>query len=238
MTSTDGRGLLRGGALLLTLSLIRLGLEVVGPGNEFIPEPSTELSTLLAESRAEMEEEERRSAPLGADERVDPNRADEVELDRLPGIGPVTARAVVAERETSGGFSTPQELLRVRGIGPSTLAKITPHLDFSRSPPLDLYRPGPVRGRNEPSREGRRTNGTSGEQGGASLGGRVDVNTASAEMLQSLPGIGPVLAERILESRQEEGPFRRPEDLLRVKGIGPVVLDRVRPLMVPGGRFP
>ena len=52
----------------------------------------------------------------------------------------------------------------------------------------------------------------------------VDVNTASLEELDTLPGIGPALAERTIEYREEHGPFEAPEDLLEVKGIGESVL--------------
>ena len=52
----------------------------------------------------------------------------------------------------------------------------------------------------------------------------VDVNTATLEELDTLPGIGPALAERIIEYREEYGPFEAPEDLLEVKGIGESVL--------------
>ena len=51
---------------------------------------------------------------------VDVNRADESELDQLPGIGPVLAGRIVAERETNGPFSGYLDLQRVRGIGPKT----------------------------------------------------------------------------------------------------------------------
>jgi competence ComEA-like helix-hairpin-helix protein len=59
----------------------------------------------------------------------------------------------------------------------------------------------------------------------------LDINTAGAEALQSLPGIGPVLAGRIVAEREAHGPFRAPDDLLRVPGIGPKRLDRIRPLV-------
>jgi competence protein ComEA len=56
----------------------------------------------------------------------------------------------------------------------------------------------------------------------------LDLNAASAQALQTLPGIGPVLAERIVADREAHGPFRTPEDLLRVPGFGPKRLDRIR----------
>jgi competence ComEA-like helix-hairpin-helix protein len=62
----------------------------------------------------------------------------------------------------------------------------------------------------------------------AAGGGHVDLNRASAEELDALPGIGPVLAERILAYRRAHGPFREPEDLLQVRGIGPRLFARLR----------
>ena len=57
--------------------------------------------------------------------------------------------------------------------------------------------------------------------------GRVRIDLATAEELTTLPGIGPSLAERIVTARAES-PFRAVDDLLRVKGIGPKTLDRLR----------
>jgi len=59
---------------------------------------------------------------------VDLNRAGERELDRLPGIGPVLARRIVAHRERHGPFHSPDELLAVPGIGPRLLERIRPHV--------------------------------------------------------------------------------------------------------------
>lgn len=52
----------------------------------------------------------------------------------------------------------------------------------------------------------------------------VNINTASAEMLQAIPGIGPALAARIIEAR----PYGSVDDLLRVQGIGPTTLEKIR----------
>ncbi len=61
--------------------------------------------------------------------------------------------------------------------------------------------------------------------------GPLDPNTASAAELEALPGIGPVLAQRIVEHRRAHGRFERLEDLLEVEGIGPRILERLRPLL-------
>ncbi len=62
----------------------------------------------------------------------------------------------------------------------------------------------------------------------ATLGLRVSLNRANARELATLPGVGPKLARRILTHRRRHGPFRRPEDLLAVRGIGQRLLFRLR----------
>ncbi|NLM36757.1 MAG: helix-hairpin-helix domain-containing protein [Firmicutes bacterium] len=61
---------------------------------------------------------------------------------------------------------------------------------------------------------------------------RLDPNTASYEELQILPGIGPVLAARIIEYRETVGKFQTIDDLLAVKGIGEKTLAKIRPYLV------
>jgi len=58
--------------------------------------------------------------------------------------------------------------------------------------------------------------------------GKVDINKATMEELESLPGIGPKTAEAIIQYRDNNGPFKCVEDLLSVKGIGPKKLERIR----------
>lgn len=62
----------------------------------------------------------------------------------------------------------------------------------------------------------------------------LDLNRATAAELDALPGIGPVLASRIVEQRRRAGPYRSPEELLAVRGIGPHLLQRLRPLVTAG----
>jgi len=57
----------------------------------------------------------------------------------------------------------------------------------------------------------------------------INVNTASVEELDTLPGIGPQTAQAIIEHRQARGKFTSPEDLLQVHGIGPKKLAVIRP---------
>ena len=55
----------------------------------------------------------------------------------------------------------------------------------------------------------------------------IDINTASLGELERLDGVGPALAEAIVDHREEHGPFSRVEDLLAVTGIGPAKLDAI-----------
>ena len=65
----------------------------------------------------------------------------------------------------------------------------------------------------------------------AKLSGVVNVNTASAEQLTLLPGIGEARAREIVAARQQRGGFKRVEDLLAIKGIGEASLAKLRPFV-------
>ena len=68
-----------------------------------------------------------------------------------------------------------------------------------------------------------------GLQGGSAVAGLINVNTATQEELERLPGIGPGLATAIIEYREAKGGFSRLEDLLNVPRVGEATLARLRP---------
>lgn len=76
--------------------------------------------------------------------------------------------------------------------------------------------------------------GVAGGVGVASAVNRFDINTASAQELEGLPGVGPVLAERIAGYRDDHGPFATIEDLLDVPGIGESKLSAIRDFIEEG----
>jgi competence protein ComEA len=60
---------------------------------------------------------------------------------------------------------------------------------------------------------------------------KININTAEQASLESLPGIGPALAQRILDHRQANGPFGRVEDIMDVSGIGPATFEGLQDLI-------
>jgi competence protein ComEA len=62
----------------------------------------------------------------------------------------------------------------------------------------------------------------------------VNINTATSEELQQVPGIGPATAEKILQMRKSYGPFKSVDDLLAIRGLGPKRLEKMRKYLVAG----
>jgi competence ComEA-like helix-hairpin-helix protein len=157
---------------------------------------------------------ERMAEPLAPGERLDPNTAPEVELARLPRVGPALARRIIEDRERNGPFHSAADLARVPGVGERLVELASPHLTLPAMAPAapTLSRP---------------------PAGAAASGPRgpdmVDVNRADAAALEALPGVGPVLAARIVAYRDSVGGLTSPDDLLSVRGIGAATLERLRP---------
>lgn len=60
---------------------------------------------------------------------------------------------------------------------------------------------------------------------------RINLNTADAAQLAAIPWIGPAAAQRIIEFRQQHGPYMRCDELQNVKGIGPLMYERIAPFL-------
>lgn len=230
MTEEERRAWIRMLAVLLVAAGLRMAWDsraarAATPGLERNAAAALDTVDALAAEAA------RRSQPLGPAEQLDPNHADPIELDRLPGVGPATATAIVRTREESP-FAAPGELIRVPGIGPATLTKLLPHLRVNGGPRgasrADATRPRPSAAPDmAPRRDTRPLPPAMGPGGAGSE--PVHINRADSVELQRLPGIGPALAGRIVRERQRNGPFGTVDDLTRVSGIGPLTINRLRP---------
>ncbi|MGH7475479.1 MAG: ComEA family DNA-binding protein [Longimicrobiales bacterium] len=196
-------------ALLLGLSAfarLRYSGPVVETTASAVSIDSLEAASALARAEADA-----RARPLGHGERIDINRAGTIEIDRLPRVGPALARRIVDDRDAAGPFRGPADLTRVHGIGDVTARRLAPHLSFGAVAPA----PTPAAPARTPLAPP------------TALAG-VDLNTATPPELESLPGIGPALARRIVAHRDSIRRFGSIDQLLDVPGIGPVVLGRIR----------
>lgn len=152
---------------------------------------------------------------------LDLNTATQSEIESLPGIGPVRAGDILATREAKGGFKSVDELLDVRGIGEITLEKLRPRVrvgDSATTSSSSIFIVTPIA---PPALEMPSSSAITSEPT------RININTASREELEKIPGVGPALADRIIAARKRK-PFARPEDLIEVSGIGPKTFEKMR----------
>lgn len=189
------------------LALATAGRLLLAPGRaDFAWSPSTapRVTESVGVTRAAVEDTIARAAeaarPLAPGEKIDVNRADAVQLQRLPGVGPARAAAIVQERETGGPFASVSDLERVSGIGPAMIDRWAAIVAVGGSP-----------------RHARPPRSS-----------RVDLNRALPKELEQITGIGPELGRRIVAARTQRGRFDSIDDLLEVSGIGPKTLEIVR----------
>ncbi len=166
-----------------------------------------------------------RAQPQG--EPVDLNRADHAQLVAIPGLSDTLAERILAQRRTQGAFRSLEELRKIKGIGPATLERLRPYLIVEGEDSYESEKPSPGRGVTTVSTPAPTISGPRTQRKSEPLE-PIDINLASAEDLKRLPGIGEVLAQRILATRRQS-PFRSVDELRRVSGIGPKTMERLRP---------
>ena len=169
---------------------------------------------------------------------LDLNQATAQDLEAIPGLGPALAQRIVDCRKAHGPFKKVEDLGEIKGIGPQSLPRLKPYLGLGGPEAIA-----------PPDWEAAMTDGKSGSgtysEGpavrlpGSKIGfqpkppGRViDPNRASQADLETLPGIGPVLARRIFDYRQAHGPYKKIADLRKVSGIGRKKLEKMKPYLI------
>ena len=187
--------------------------------------PAAKAATTRAMDRAEKAKEAKEEKAAAAGTAIDLNTADEAALLDLPGIGPATARAIIAARP----FGAVGDLERVKGLGPAKIAalqgrvKVTPGATPTPTPvPTTPVAAEPK----SATPKGKAANASAKAKAATVLapGERININTASKEELDRLPGIGPVRAQAIINGR----PFKAIEDIKTVKGIKDVEFGKIQ----------
>lgn len=137
---------------------------------------------------------------------IELNRASASDLKAIKGIGDVKSRWIIEYRESNGPFESVEDLLEVTGIGPKTLESMREFVYVENEQP----------------------NGSSAQK----TSHKVSINSADLKELMTLPGIGEVKGQRIIDYRETSGRFQTVEDLLNVSGIGEKTLETLKPLII------
>ena len=142
------------------------------------------------------------AADAKATAKIDLNKATEEELMELPGVGDVTAKKIIAGRP----FTTVDDLAKV-GVKPSTIEKISAHVTQGRAAAAAAKPATPAPAKDE----------------------KVDVNSATAQELEELPGIGEATAKKIIAAR----PLKTEADLIKA-GVTKKTADKIASMIEYG----
>lgn len=172
---------------------------------------------------------------MSSDGKIDINVADKQLLETLPGIGPSLAARLMQHREANGPFTSMEDVDAVPGIGPAMMAKLAPLVAFGGAEKVEPVAPATAGMPNVAAHGAVATNLWPGNASAPATavippgrsnpaGGIVNINAAGVTELDTLKGVGPALAQRIIQERQR-APFRTVEEITRVRGIGSKILQ-------------
>ena len=191
--------------LMIAVSLLARSLSKRDSAEVTIPASAGLLDAQThAKEKRQSKHKKERLPPLGAGERVDPNTATVPELDRLPGVGPSLAAAIVKDRTTNGPFRSTADLARVKGLSAARARSLSEHVKL---PEAASDAPGlPAQ---EPARP-------------------VPLNRATPADLDRIPGVSRKLALRIIAARDSLRGFREWSQIDAIPGVGPKLLERLK----------
>lgn len=159
---------------------------------------------------------------------------------RTPGVYPLMRGSIVEDALKAAGGTLPNADLR--GLN---LAQVlqdgdrveVPEILPTPTPPPPTVTVGPGTPSPTPLPTAAATETPVPSRSGPSLpvaGAKININTATLAELDTLPRIGPAIAQRIIDYRTANGPFRRIEDIQNVRGIGPATFEQIKDLITVG----
>ena len=163
---------------------------------------------------------------------VNVNTADLATLETLPGVGATTAQRIIDGRP----YSSLEDLEKVKGLSKTKVEAAQDQITFGSTSAVKAKSTKSTSGKASATAPATET--TSGQEplpatgqsssGKADSGEMVNINTASAEQLDTLYGIGPTKAQAIIDYRNQHGNFQSPEDIMKVHGIKEGEFDKIK----------
>jgi competence protein ComEA len=154
---------------------------------------------------------------------VDINTADQKTLEALPGIGAATAKAIIAGRP----YKSVDDLKRVKGMSDKKINAIRNKVTVRAAAPATSATPAPkanAEGKKAPAADQSAKTKSSKSAGKLAPGQKININTATQQEIEALPGIGPKKALDIIKGR----PYDKPEDIMKVRGIKQGIYNKIK----------
>ena len=148
---------------------------------------------------------------------IDINSADEKTLESLPGVGKSTAKAIVAGRP----YKSVDDLKRVKGMSDAKIQALKDKVTVGGATTSTATT---AASQKAASTQKSATEKVSKAVPKLAPGQRININTATKQDIEALPGIGPAKAQAIIDNR----PYSKPEDIMKVKGIKQKIFDKIK----------